>query len=122
MKSTEIHKGLPEKEIRDFFANSLSEIYDKECANKKVEIPYHERREDIFKWVIKDAENEIVVLNRRIEITYQKIAILSLIKERGWEEHDVSDMTINDTNHKLWLNFIGTKKEFEFLQLLINGD
>jgi hypothetical protein len=121
MKSSEIHNGLPEKELRDFFAKTQSEIYDKEIANKKVEIHYN-RRGDVLEWSIKDAEAQITVLKRTIELLHQKIAVRSLIKEKGWEEHDISDSTANDTEYTLWLNFIGTKEEHAHLLDIINKE
>jgi hypothetical protein len=115
MKSSEIHNGLPEKELRNYFANALSETFDKNMTNQKVEIPYDKNHP--FDWSIKNDEAEIARLKRNIEITYQKIALISLIKERGWEEHDISDYTTNDTNHKLWFSFIGTKEEYDELMV-----
>ena len=65
MKSSEIHNGLPDKEIRDFFAKMMSELYDKEVSNRKPENPYD--RNNPLEWTIKDAEAEINFQKRRIE-------------------------------------------------------
>lgn len=120
MKSTEIHNGQPEKEIRDFFAKSFSEMFDKECANKKVEIPYD--RTQPFEWSIKNDEAQIVVLKRNIELAHQKIALLSLLKDKSWGEHDVSDYTLNDSGYKLHLSFIGTTEEYENLMVKLEEE
>jgi hypothetical protein len=115
MKSTEIHNGLPEKEIRDFFAKSMSGMFDKECANKKVEISYD--RTNPFDWSIKNDEAQIVVLKRNIELAHQKIALHDLLKDKGWDEWDVSDYTFNDSGFKLHLSFIGTKEEYDQIMI-----
>ena len=44
-----------------------------------------------------------------------KQAILQLIGNKGWKEHDVSDDIHNDTKHKLSMNFIGTDEEYKVL-------
>jgi hypothetical protein len=120
MKSTEIHNGLPNKEIREFLSKSMSEIFDKECNNKKAEIPYD--RESSLEWAIKDAEAQIVMLKKSIEIIHQKIALRSLITEKGWDEWDVSDYTVNDSGFKLWLSFIGTKEEYDELMVKLEEE
>jgi hypothetical protein len=120
MKSSEIHNGLPEKEIRDFFAKSMSEMFDKECANKKVEIPYD--KTNSFDWSIKNDEAQIVVLKRSIELAHQKIALHGLLNDKGWEEHDISDFTINDSGFKIHLSFIGTTEEYENIMLKLEEE
>jgi len=118
MKNSEIHKGLPECEIRDFFASMLAGIFDKECENKKHTIPYDGKNP--FEWSIKDDEAQIEMLRTKIKLTQQKMALITLMKERDWKEHDVSDDTERDLPYRLHLSFIGTDEEHEKLLDLIN--
>jgi len=120
MKNSEIHKGLDRKEIRDFLSISMCKLYDEEIQNKKEVFPYD--KEDPFGWGIQDAEAEIKHLKKYIEICRSKQGVLQLIKSNGWDEFDVSDETERDLPHTLKMNFIGTKKEYDFLLLMINGD
>ncbi len=120
MKNSEIHTGLPQRELRDFFAISTSRIFDTEMSLKKApSVPYI--KGDSFSWGIKDAENEIIFQKNRIEIIKEKQALAQLIKSSGWSEYDVSDETQKDLMYKLHLNFIGTKKEYDaFIKKLKN--
>lgn len=111
MKSSEIHNGLPEKEIRNFFAKSLSEIFDKECNNKKEEFRYD--RTNPLEWSIKNDLAQIAVLKRNIELTEQKIALRSLLRDKGWQEFDVSDYTNCIFNNCEYKSFIGTSEEYD---------
>ena len=119
MKNSEIHIGLPESELRSFFASMLAGIFDKECDNAKAKIPFD--RENPFEWSIKDAEAQIEMLKTQIKLTRQKMALITLMHERGWKEHDVSDDTERDLSYKLHLCFIGTDAEHEKLLYSING-
>jgi hypothetical protein len=120
MKNSEIHNNLERKEIRDFLSISLVKLFEEETGNKKETFAHD--REDIFGWCIKDAEAQIKYLKKYIEICRSKQAIVQLIKSNNWEEFDVSDETEKDSPHTLKMNFIGTKREYDFLLLMINGD
>lgn len=117
MKNTEIHNGLDKKEIRDFLSKSLVNIFEEECNNKKVVVPYarcgteHEYPH-MIEWSIKDCENDIEYHTKRLELLKKKSAIIQLIRGNEWEECDVSDETFNDTYKRLHMNFIGTKEEY----------
>lgn len=120
MKSSEIHNGLERKEIRDFLSKSMSEMFEKECSNKKPENPY-----DGFnplEWAIRDAEGEVIRYKRVIDLLHQKIALRSFVTERGWEEYDVSDYTVNDSGFRLHLSFIGTKEEYYQIMVILEEE
>jgi hypothetical protein len=119
-KSTEIHIGLSDKEVRDFLSKSMSEMFDKECTNKKPENPYDGKNS--LEWALRDAEGEVIRYKKVIEFLHQKIALRSLIIERGWDEHDVSDYTINDSGFRLHLSFIGTTEEYENLMVKLEEE
>ena len=114
MKSTEIHNGLVNKEIRDFLSKSLVNIFEEECNNKKVITQYGG---DIigFDRAIMDTENEIVFLNKKLELLKQKQSVIKLIKMNGWDEFDVSEYTYNNTAKRQWMNFVGTESEYNTL-------
>lgn len=111
MKNSKIHEGLENKEIRDFLSLSLVKLFDRECNNKKEIIPYD--KENPFETLIKNDEEQVKLLLKNIDINKEKLAIIKLIKNNGWEEFDISDYTQNDTGYRLWMSFIGTKEEYE---------
>ena len=114
MNSTEIHNGLDKKGIRDFLSMSLVNTFEEECNNKKETVPYGKSTTDnIMIWAIKDCENDIEYHKKRLDLLYQKQGAINLIKSNGWKEFDVSDYTINNTNKRMWMNFIGTDEEHE---------
>jgi hypothetical protein len=120
MKNSEIHNGLDKKEIRDFLSIEFVKLFKEETDNKKDILSYDE--EDPFGWCVKDAEAQIKYLKKYIEINRSKQVLVQLIKNNGWDEFDVSDETEKDLPYSLRMNFIGTKEEYNFLLLQINGD
>jgi len=116
MKNSEIHNGLPEKEIRDFLSLSLVKAFEDECNNKKETIPYGGNPQHNFQWAIKDTEAQIKYMQRCLEILKTKEAVIQLIINKDWEEFDVSDETTKDTSYRIHMSFIGTKKEYEELE------
>lgn len=119
MKNSQIHKGLKDKEIRDFLAHQLVELFEEETTNNKLKVlPYNE---DIFETLIQRTEQEIECLKKRLQIYRDRQAIVVLIKKQGWEEFDISDETEKDSLHMLKISFIGTEKEYNHLLEIING-
>jgi len=114
MKNSEIHEGLPQKEIRDFLSMGIIKSYEAESQNKK---DYHIRSDDQDVWdaVITNAKMEIKFYETLIDIYSSRRAILKLIEQNGWEEHDVSDDTYQDVSSTYWMNFVGTVDEHEAL-------
>ena len=112
MNSTEIHKGLPQKEIRDFLSLAMAKAFDDENNNQKKHL-LHSTYDDTFDWAIDDAREQIKYLKKYIENIKTKQALIKLIDMNGWKEHDVSDDVYNDTEYKLHMNFIGTEDELE---------
>ncbi|MDA3780202.1 MAG: hypothetical protein PF487_08325 [Bacteroidales bacterium] len=109
-KNSEIHEGLPQREIRDFLSLSLVKLYDDDCKNKK-EYPTNDT-DDAFEHAIIIAETDIKYLKIYVKNIRTRQAILKLIEQNGWFEHDVSDDTRNDNYYKLSMNFIGTEEEY----------
>jgi hypothetical protein len=119
MKNSEIHKGLKDKNIRDFLALQMAKLFEEEIENRKLKpLP---PIEDIFEHSIQTAEQEIQRLTKQVQILRSKQATIQLIKKQGWDEFDVSDETIKDLPYTLKISFIGTKKEYNHLLEIING-
>jgi hypothetical protein len=120
MKNSEIHKGLEKKEIRDFLSLTLVRYMEEQFKNSNLDYVPH--NDDPFEYSIQRSERDIKFHMKQIEICKGLQAASQLIKMNGWEEFDVSDETVNDSTHQLKLSFIGTKKEYDFLLLQINGN
>lgn len=114
MNSTEIHEGLPQKEIRDFLSLAMVKAFDAEAKNQK-EILQYSTYDDPFEWAKDDADEQIKYLKKYKDIIATKQAVLLLIQQNGWKEHDVSDDVYNDTDYNQWMSFIGTDDELEDL-------
>ena len=112
MKSSQIHEGLPQKEIRDFLGIAMIKSYEAEFDNKK-KIVQHFDDDNTLDWVIEDAREQIKYLEKYIENIQDKKAIIILMTKMGWDEHDVSDHVRNDTGYRLSMNFIGTPEEYD---------
>jgi len=92
MENNEIHKNLPEKELRDFLGKQLElyEVYDSvEVAEKK----------------LKDAKDHL----ERAKIFH---ALETIIALKGWQDIDCSD-EIGDYFDIGYFPFIGTDEEFK---------
>ena len=113
MKDIDIHNGLPEQELRDFFSQELVKSWVSEIHNKKSVPRYNEA--DPIQWAIGDAEADIQYHKKRLEILKQRHALFTLIKERGWKEHDVSDYVLNLYAMEMKMSFIGTDDEYNNL-------
>jgi len=114
MNCTEIHEGLSQKEIRDFLSQQMVLAFEAEMNNKKV-ITNHRDFDDTFEWAKQDAREQIKFLKQYIINIENKQAIIKLIENNGWKEHDVSDDVHNNTKYKLGMSFIGTDEEHEKL-------
>jgi len=114
MNCTEIHLGLPQKEIRDFLSQQMVLAFEAENKNKKATQNYRDF-DNTFEWAKHDAREQIKYLKQYIINIENKQAILKLIENNGWKEHDVSDDVHNDTEHRLGMCFIGTDEEYKVL-------
>lgn len=104
MKDTEIHKGLENKEIRDFLAKSLVDAQSYEQLQQR---PYEKSNEWLIenqRTIIKNAETEI----KRLE-TFKAVAVLA--EKFGYSEFDVSDYV--QKTGKFWRSFFGTENEYD---------
>ena len=106
MKDTEIHNGLPEKEIRDFF----SELIMKDIMPKTA-IHQYPLNQDPFVIALNNEKINLMNSQNEIKRLEKIIAVRTLIKEKGWNEYDCSDYVERTDEH--WKNFIGTEKEFK---------
>ena len=111
MKCSQIHEGLPQKEIRNFLGMAMVMAFEAECENKK-KVVQHIQGGDTLEWVKEDAREQIKYLEKYIQNVNNKQAIITLIKNSGWEEYDVSDDVQNDTGYRLGMSFIGTEEEY----------
>lgn len=119
MKSSEIHKGLPQKETRDFLSLSMVKALDNDANNKK-KVVEHNQGDDVLEWAKANAREEIIFLEKYIKNINNKQAILILIKNNDWEEFDVSEYVSNDCGYNNHPCFIGTKEEYEILYDQLN--
>lgn len=109
MKDTEIHNGLPEKEIRDFFSE---QIMDNVMSGETIPHKYTPNLDPYVQALynqkidLENCQNEIKRLERMI-------AVRTLLKLKGWEEWDCSNSVLRSTPNRGWLNFIGTEEEFK---------
>ena len=104
LKDTEIHNGLVEKELRDFFAKSIVDV-EKKC--KYPDYVYNDSNE--FENMILRKKREIrhnLLDLERLE-TYKAVRDLSTLK--GWNEYDISNY-LHKTGY-VWRNFFGTENE-----------
>ena len=123
MKNSMIHSGLKDSGLRDFLAISMVKSCVQELENKQPIVPYRPNVENAFEYAIKDCENEITFQTKRLQLLREKQSIITLIKMQGWEEFDVSDETINDTEYYyLSMNFIGTRAEYDELISRISAE
>lgn len=120
MKDIDIHNGLPEQELRDYFSQELVKSMVAEIHNRK-HIPNY-NAEDPIQWAIEDAEAHVKYHQKRLEILKRRHAIIRLIKERGWQEFDVSDHVVNLYAMELSMNFIGTEDEYNNLYKKFEND
>ena len=98
IKNENIHEDFSQQEIRDYLAKELElngGIY--------VSIEYIEEQIEKYQEYLKQSKN------------YE--CVLCLIKERGWEDWDVSEYV--PYNKETYFPFIGTEEEFKKLLELL---
>ena len=122
MKDIDIHNGLPEQELRDYFSQELVKSWSAEIHNKKATPEF--QNEDPIKWAIEDAEAHVEYHQNRVIILKHRHAILTLLKDsKGWQEFDVSDYVLNHYSMEIKMNFIGTEDEYNnFMKTFENGE
>jgi hypothetical protein len=106
MKDTEIHKGLPNSEIRDM----LSKIISESMYNPAIEYPTDKKGFDArIEW----AKRQIKHFEKEISNAENMKAVEIIAKTYNWKEYDVSDYVVG--TDRLYRNFFGTEKEYENL-------
>lgn len=90
MKNKDIHKGFEEAEVRDFLSKSVVNS----CYVGEVE----------------RLEKNIKSLQEQLIKARQLEAVMSIIKSKGWDVHDVSDY-VHDYKSGEYFGFVGTKDE-----------
>ena len=107
MKDTEIHNGLPEKEIRDFFSEQIMK-----CVMPGETTPHkYTPNLDAYVQALYNQKVDLENCQNEIKRLERMIAVRTLLKLKGWEEWDCSN-SVSRTNRG-WLNFIGTEEEFK---------
>jgi len=108
MKDTEIHNGLEQKELRDFFSESIykTNFDTTELSEKKYKI-------NDYDCLIENLKIDLSKINSEIKKYETLKSIFLLMKNMGWDEFDCSDFTIR--TGKFYRSFIGTKKEYDDL-------
>jgi hypothetical protein len=117
MKDTEIHIGLPEKEIRDFLSSQICEIL---CPTKRKEHSWPEK--DVWVNSLHNAKIDLENAKNEIFRCEKMIGINRILESFGWSEHDCSNF-VSRTDKFIWKNFIGTHEEFKnFMKVNFNMD
>lgn len=113
MKDTEIHVGLENETIREAICNGLINS-DINC-HEKTPLPVYPKGDDIgvILWRIEVLKNDIKVKEKDIDNSVRLLAYVKLMKEYGWEEHDISDELGKTGEH--YRSFIGTEEEYNNL-------
>jgi hypothetical protein len=109
MKDNEIHKGLPEEEMRNFISISISELLS---PSEKPKIATYDES-DPWRWHIENHKNEIIFSQNEINRLEKLRSVITIMKMKGWEENDCSDHVERTMNNGHYRNFIGTEKEFK---------
>jgi choline kinase len=113
MKNSDIHNGLLEWEVRKLIAHELETIHNMDMENQIVKVPYD--REDVWGYVVQDCKNQIKFFQERMKIAELRKGLSMLIAMRGWEEFDVSDVTVRNPGQNYYQSFIGTSEEYDEL-------
>ena len=119
MKDIDIHKGLFSQPVRDFLSQSMVDAEVRQAKNQKVGIPVDDKNP--FHWAKLDALAQIDYLQEYVNIINAKEAIWLLIKNKGWQEWDVSDYV--DKTHSAYycMSFIGTEAEYKAFMKQFGG-
>ena len=118
MKDTEMHNHLELGDVRDGISRQLSQAHiGLEMPNEYDKMPNTRDHIELTLWRIETHKNHIAYRQRSIDAEIVKIGLYSLMKCRGWIEHDVSDEIGKTGKH--YLNFIGTQDEYdEFIKMV----
>lgn len=118
MKFEQLHEGLPEKEIRDFFSTQLEGASSYKKAEYPPRNPTDSPKEETLKLLEIDLEN----LQKRIKEYKRLVAVENLVKNKGWQDWDVSDET-GTIYGDCYYNFIGTEEEYNnFISKIKNNE
>ena len=124
MKDNEIHKGLDNVEIRDFLSHSIYNYYAEQAEiSRKYDTDSGEicRNYNGIDYTIKYYELNIERNQKMLKAATKLKAKQIIIKQMGWDEHDVSD-DVRKTNDMYCLSFIGTQNEYDLLMKKINKE
>lgn len=110
MKNNEIHQGLPNKEVRDFLSEQLTDSRYSTPPQEEMPPP---SSMDNLDWAILSAERTRNLAANQLEYLKRTKAVYILMKKMGWTEWDVSDETTRVGEH--WLSFLGTEEEYNNL-------
>jgi hypothetical protein len=122
MKDTEIHNGMENEIMREFFANNLVEIHGSECSNART---FESDKQAIYRLPNDRSDFGSLrnsISRKKIELNFEKTAlallekklcVLILMREVGWSDYDISEYIPCSGEH--YRCFIGTEKEHENL-------
>lgn len=120
MKDNQIHKGLPDENIRDVVSDLLLRI----ALTDYEKINYSEYREsmssiDYLQYKLEQIAVKQRNLDKEKEFEGNLYLCRVTMENHGWEEHDVCEYTTRCSNNKLWRTFIGTEEEYNNLIKLL---
>ena len=118
MKDTEIHEGLENEFLRDYFSDQIvlahkTLIENNQIRDEKAKETSLLARQNNFEYSISSCENRIDQEQRELKRLKGLQAIKLLINSQGWEERDVSDETYR--TDVMGRSFIGTEEEYNCL-------
>lgn len=120
MNSKNVHIGLEDQALREYFAEHMILAEKTINSTKKRSAIYD--KDDPIAYSIETCDIEIEYTQRKRKGYQYLQSVMRLMGEREWSEWDVSDYT--NTYQGDWYSFIGTKKEYDQVisQLIIAGD
>ena len=102
MENNNIHKEFANKEIRDFLAQELRDVRMQGLVDSEY------------------AQKQIYTFQKLLIIAKKYEAVLVLIKEKGWDDWDISEHL--HYNSKTYFPFVGTEEEYNELIEIIETE
>lgn len=126
MKDTEIHVGLSDAYIRDFFSDSIGQCFSelakisKEKNEASSQVYKDTRDKHILDYTIESHKVSIKYDSLSLAIVEKNKALCILAEDKGWKEWDTSDLIRKSGDQ--FRNFIGTEDEFRELIISLGQD
>jgi hypothetical protein len=126
MKDTEIHNGLSDAYIRDFFSDAIGQCFSeltkiaKEKNEASSQVYKDTRGKHVLDYTIESHKVNIKYDSLSLAVVEKNKALCILAEDKGWKEWDASDLIRESGDH--FRNFIGTEDEFRELIISLDQD